>query len=75
MKPFFLLSILLLTACASTIVGPKPDIQPVVVSNKATRVSIKKAKASITEAQMKEAEGDTALERAHSLLNQVLNEK
>lgn len=75
MKPFFLLPILLLTACASTTVGPKPDIQPVVVSNKATRVSIKKAKASITEAQMKEAEGDTALERAHSLLNQVLNEK
>jgi hypothetical protein len=66
----------LLPACAmNTTVGPKPDVAPVRVSNKATRASIKKARSSIKEAQTKQAEGDTALEKAHNYLSQLLNEK
>jgi hypothetical protein len=70
-----LLPLLIFTACASTQVGPKPDVSPVRTSNKATRTSIKKAQTSIHEAQVKAAEGDTALEKAHNYLNQLLNEK
>lgn len=69
-------ALLIFTSCATTPqLGPKPNTAPVIVSNKATRASIKKARASIKTAQMKQAEGDTALEKAHSYLNQLLNEK
>ena len=72
----FLLLCAFLPACAmNTTVGPKPNVTPVTVSNKATRASIKKARSSIKTAQMKQAEGDTALEKAHNYLSQLLNEK
>lgn len=76
MKSFFLIIIaLFFIGCATAPVGPKPNVTPITVSNKATRASIKKVRTSIKTAQMKQAEGDTALEKAHSYLNQLLNEK
>ena len=73
---FLLLSALIFTSCATDpSLGPKPSVAPVAASNKATRASIKKARTSIKQAQRKQAEGDTALERAHFYLNQLLNEK
>jgi hypothetical protein len=79
MKFAFHFAAVLLVGCASPTVGPKPNITPVAVSNTATRTSIKQTRASIQqarsrikEAQAHEAKGNTALEKADNLLNQIL---
>jgi uncharacterized protein YcfL len=68
-----LISSLLLSACATApTVGPKPDVAPVVRSNAATRVSVKAARTSIHESQVKAAAGADALTNVATDLDQLL---
>jgi hypothetical protein len=66
-------SIMGMTACATAPqLGPKPDVTPVVRSNAATRVSVKAARTSIHESQVKAAAGADALTNVAADLDQLL---
>lgn len=68
-------SLVLLSACATApLIGPKPDVTPVVRSNAATRVSVRAARTSIHASQVKAAAGADALTNVATDLDQLLKE-
>jgi hypothetical protein len=84
MKLRFLIALwpVLVMGCQSTaVVGPKPQTAPVSASNAATRqgiqqtrTKIQQTRAAIKDAQLHEAKGATALEKADDLLTQMINQ-